>query len=52
VESDFGEPNAEEESAGETCLYYQEDGFFSDREFAFCFRGGFRVRKFDYKGFD
>jgi Protein of unknown function (DUF2510) len=48
IESDFGEPLAEEESVDETCLYYQADDFFSDREYAFCFRGEILVRKFDY----
>jgi hypothetical protein len=52
VESRFGEPYAEEEATGENCLYYQEDDFFSDREFAFCFNRGTLVRKFEYRGAD
>jgi hypothetical protein len=52
VEADLGEPFADEEAPGEECLYYHEDDFFSDREFAICFRDGVMVRKFDYRGAD
>lgn len=52
VESRLGEPYAEEQTAGETCLYYEDDSFFSDREYGLCFRGGILMRKFDYRGAD
>jgi uncharacterized protein DUF2510 len=52
VESKLGEPYAEEQTARRTCLYYEDDEVFSDREFGVCFRGGLLVSRFEYANED
>jgi hypothetical protein len=52
VESELGEPFADERTAARTCLYYHENDLFSDREFGLCFRDGRLARKFVYTSSD